>query len=97
MIYVDELRKITPSKAYPFSHSCHMIADTSDELHEFAQKLGLMRRWAHTSNGMIEHYDLTAKKREEAIQQGAIPIANKELIFISQQQKQHVNQYTSAN
>lgn len=46
---------------------CHMIADTEDELHAMAARLGLLRDWYQGN-----HYDLTPTKRGLAIQFGAV-------------------------
>lgn len=50
--------------------SCHLTADTLQELHEMAIKLRLKLEWfqAHPRH---PHYDLTPKKREQAIRLGA--------------------------
>lgn len=55
----------------------HMQADTLDELHAFAQAIGLKREWFQERPGRPErsHYDLTASKRDQAILAGAIPEA----------------------
>lgn len=49
----------------------HMMADTVEELHEFAGRLGLKKDWFQNAKG-IPHYDITVKKRVEAIRLGAI-------------------------
>lgn len=46
---------------------CHMTADTKDELHAFAAKIGRKRCWFHKGN----HYDLTEKFRSIAVSMGA--------------------------
>jgi hypothetical protein len=47
-----------------------MTADTLEELHEMAEKLGL-RRWFQNTG--TPHYDLCKSKRLKAIKLGAIP------------------------
>jgi hypothetical protein len=47
----------------------HMTADTLEELHAMAERLGL-RKWFQ--NKTTPHYDLCKSKREEAIKLGAI-------------------------
>jgi hypothetical protein len=49
---------------------CHMMADTIDELHEFAARLGLKREWFQAKTAA--HYDLSKEKRALAIKLGAI-------------------------
>lgn len=55
----------------------HLQADTLDELHAFAARLGLRRQWFQTRPGRPEkdHYDLTRTRRDQAIYLGAIPEA----------------------
>jgi hypothetical protein len=63
----------------------HLIADTQEELHDFAARLGLRRSWFQEPKGFGSlplkpeslkaqqwHYDVTGPKREQAIKMGAI-------------------------
>lgn len=52
----------------------HLQADTADELHAFATRLGLKRSWFQSKPGRPEydHYDLTRNKRDLALKLGAI-------------------------
>lgn len=52
----------------------HLQADTPEELHEFAGRLGLRREWFQTRPGRPEndHYDLTERGRIRALELGAI-------------------------
>jgi Protein of unknown function (DUF4031) len=52
----------------------HLQADTPEELHEFAARLGLKRAWFQTRPGQPEkdHYDLNRVLRERALELGAI-------------------------
>ena len=59
--------------------TCHMIADTEEELHTIAAKIGLKRSWYQTDS-ILDHYDLTNSKRILAIQNGAIEIDRYQLI-----------------
>lgn len=49
---------------------CHMEADTLDELHEMADKLGLKRSWFQDKS--IPHYDVSKSIRAKAVELGAI-------------------------
>lgn len=52
----------------------HLSADTDDELHDFAARLGLRRAWFQDDvDPMRRHYDLTESKRRTAIALGAHP------------------------
>ena len=50
----------------------HMIADSLEELHAMAERLGI-RRWFQ-NKASCPHYDVCKSKRELAIQLGAIPV-----------------------
>src|ERR1700712_1213335 len=54
----------------------HMQADTLDELHAMADKLGLRRSWFQSKpdRPWHDHYDLTRSKRDEAVLLGAIQL-----------------------
>lgn len=52
--------------------SCHMTADTPEELHRFASMLGLKRAWAQHEGRLTLHYDLTPRRREAALLNGAV-------------------------
>jgi len=72
-VYVDPLFQTTrPGRgSWPYSQSCHLYADTSEELHEFAARLQLQKAWFQ-DKPRFPHYDLTAGKRERAIRLGAV-------------------------
>ena len=52
----------------------HLQADTPEELHAFAQRLGMRREWfqSKTSRPENDHYDLTQTLRARALELGAI-------------------------
>lgn len=66
----------------------HLTADTPTELHEFAARIGLARRWYQgrcksakaghcdqlAGSCVHFHYDVTASKRGEAIARGAVEV-----------------------
>ena len=72
MIYIDSLKSCTPKKGWRWSSYCHMFADTEEELHEFAKRIGMRKEWFQ--NKKLPHYDLTAKRRQLALSLGAIEI-----------------------
>lgn len=67
MIYVDVL---LPWNAHGHRNWCHLLADTEEELHKFAKKIRLKRKWFHPRN-KHSHYDLTLNKRKLAVKYGA--------------------------
>jgi Protein of unknown function (DUF4031) len=52
----------------------HLQADTPEELHAFAARLGLRRAWFQSKPGRPhhDHYDVPAEVRERAIALGAV-------------------------
>ena len=54
---------------------CHMIADSLEELHAMADRIGVQRRWFQDPNTMkvsFPHYDIAKSKRALAVAAGAI-------------------------
>lgn len=78
-VYVDYLRNWGWKLRGKPILSCHMIADTVEELHEMADKIGLKREWFQDKKD--PHYDLTKSRREEAIKNGAIVLTLKQLYY----------------
>ena len=72
-VFVDDLFVWPPTG----KQWCRMIADTDEEMEEFARLLGLKRQWKHG-----DHYDLTPSKRNEALRRGAIPVTTNYFIQI---------------
>ena len=72
-VYVDNLRVPTRVGRITARWS-HLLADTDDELHAFAARLGLRRAWAQYHGTPKSHYDVTDTKRRQAIALGAVPI-----------------------
>lgn len=70
-VYVDRLTEYGGSATFRWKHSCHMYADTLDELHSFAKRIGMKRAWFQ-DKASLPHYDLTAKRREAAVRLGAV-------------------------
>lgn len=73
-VRVDELR-VWPTRIRCFKGgSCHLSADTLDELHAFAALLGLRREWFQ-KHPRMDHYDLTPSKRALAVALGAVEVS----------------------
>jgi len=68
-VYVDNMRM-------PFGRMlmCHMGADGFDELHAMVDKIGIARK--HFQG---DHYDICQSKRQEAINNGAVPISVRQM------------------
>lgn len=78
-VYVDSLMPSAPNTHWRFKESCHMFADSEEELHQFAELIGLKRGWFQ-SHTRLDHYDLTASKRILALKHGAIEASRKETV-----------------
>lgn len=53
---------------------CHLLADTDDELHAMAAKIGVARRWHQKAGTPHSHYDICLSKRAKAVKLGAVEI-----------------------
>lgn len=53
----------------------HLIADTSEELLEMVDRIGVPRKWIQHSGTYAEHFDICKSKRRLAISAGAVPIS----------------------
>ena len=80
MILVDPLRThTTPLRCKQW---CHMVSDVSaEELHAFAARLGLQRRWSQERpRASAHHYDLQPARRAFALELGAHAVTSRELV-----------------
>lgn len=72
-VYVDDVR-IPARVGRVTGRWSHLTADTTEELHEFAARLGLRRHWFQDHpDPRRRHYDVTDSKRRHAIALGAVP------------------------
>ena len=77
MITIDELFQWPTTIRCFKDGACHLRSTTSDdELHAFAARLGLRRQWFQTNpkrpgDRYSNHYGLTPRRRERALQLGA--------------------------
>lgn len=91
MVYVDDLFE-WPIELTPAGQArrvamrnggqwCHLIADTPNELLEFAKRLGLLPKWVQRWRGSaILHFDLTPRKRADAIALGAKVLSRRDFL-----------------
>jgi hypothetical protein len=59
----------------------HMMADTLEELHAMADKIGLKREWFQ-DNPDHPHYDVCQSKRRLALSFGAVEIDARQMVSI---------------
>ncbi len=72
-VYVDNMKA-----KYRNMIMCHMLADTLEELHEMADKIGINRKWFQ--NHSTPHYDICLAKKKLALQNGAIECDRKKVV-----------------
>jgi len=61
-----------------YTDGTHLIADTRDELHTFADQLKIKRCWFHR-----DHYDLTTTaRRNAAFDAGARKVSSREIVRV---------------
>lgn len=87
-VYVDDagiLAEVRNGSRVHVSRWSHLTADTPQELHEFAARLGLRREWFQPGRAtgdrpsLFWHYDVTSGKRAQALEMGAISMPSREL------------------
>ena len=78
-VYVDRLRHYPRTASWRFGRACHLMADSLDELHAFAARIGLRREWFQ-DHATLAHYDLTATRRAAAIRAGAVEESTRNMI-----------------
>jgi hypothetical protein len=59
----------------------HLIADSDEELHRFAARMGMRRQWFQFKAGRPHHahYDLPERARDEAVANGAVEVTWRQL------------------
>ncbi|KKN02810.1 hypothetical protein LCGC14_1114050 [marine sediment metagenome] len=70
MVYVDTLLPCLKNKHWRFDKSCHLFADSVDELKTFAKGIGLKASW-YQNHKRLPHFDLTANMRKKAVRHEA--------------------------
>lgn len=81
-VYVDEIADygaIARAAGLRTTQWAHLTADTREELHAFANRIGLKRAWFQHADDYRWHYDVTPGKRAAALRAGAQPIDRREL------------------
>lgn len=81
-VYVDNMQA-----PYGRMVMCHMLADTSDELHAMAERIGVARRWVQYPGTAKEHFDICQSKRAKAVAAGAVEIDVRDMARIVRQKR----------
>lgn len=72
-VYVDDMH-LYPIGQYGRMKMSHLLADTDEELHAMADRIGVARRWWQRPPKHSSHYDIALSKRALAVAAGAIEI-----------------------
>lgn len=72
-VYVDDMH-LYPAGQLGRMKMSHLLADTDEELHAMADKIGVARRWHQAPPRHDSHYDIAMSKRAHALAHGAIAI-----------------------
>jgi hypothetical protein len=78
-VYVDPILRHGGSKTFKWPRSCHMYADTMEELHAMAVRIGLKLEWFQARPD-LPHYDIVPAKRLQAVELGAIEHTREEMV-----------------
>jgi hypothetical protein len=79
-VYLDDWRQ--PAHLGPVDDRwSHLVADTDEELHEFAGRMGMRREWFQDKPDRPHHahYDLPERARAGAVAHGAVEVTWREL------------------
>ena len=72
-VYVDTMRA-----RYGRLVLCHMIADSDDELHAMADRIGVARKWFQ-AQASTPHYDICLAKKALALKHGAVELSRRDM------------------
>lgn len=79
-VYVDDMY-LLPMGSYGQMKMSHLVADTEEELHAMADKIGVARRWFQ-KKASGDHYDIALSKRGLAVKYGAVEITTRTLALM---------------
>lgn len=79
MVYIDDAGVSKYGRGW-----FHLTADSLDELHAFAVRIGLPARAFHRG-ARHPHYDVTAAQRLSALRSGARAVSPREVVRIARQ------------
>lgn len=79
-VYVDPNLPWPILPHWKYGSVSHLYADTPEELHAFALRIGLQRKWCSDITQQeteFLHYDLSPGKRKHAIRCGAVEVPHR--------------------
>lgn len=72
-VYIDNF-----NASYGRMTMCHMAADTTKELLDMCDKIGVQKRWIQHPGTYREHFDVCLSKKQKALEAGAIEMGVRE-------------------
>lgn len=85
MVYIDDYKA-----KFGTMIMCHMIADTTGELLDMCDKIGVNKKWIQHPGTYKEHFDICLSKKKKAIEFGAKEITAREYAIFVNQRKQSI-------
>lgn len=82
-VYVDDF-----NANYGRMVMVHMLADSDDELHAMADRIGVARRWHQAPPKHDSHYDICLSKKALAVKAGAVEIGCREAACMNRRRNQ---------
>jgi hypothetical protein len=77
-VYVDQ-----PIWRWAGHKRCHMLADSEEELHRFAARIGIHRLlYQGPPKTSAPHYDITGLERARALKFGAVACTREEIVAV---------------
>jgi hypothetical protein len=89
-IYVDDAyipAKVRSGSLIHDSRWCHMTADSTEELINFAVSLGLQPKYIQHPGTWKEHFDVTESKRQLAVSKGAVEVSYRDHVMTMAQRR----------
>lgn len=69
---------------------CHIIADTTEELLDMADKIGVQRKWLQHAGTHREHFDIAKGKKALAVKHGAVQISGRDLVSMIRSKRERM-------
>lgn len=70
---------------------CHMMADSTEELLDMADKIGVQRKWIQSKGTAKEHFDICLSAKKKALAVGAIEVGWREIVELGKRKVLHIN------
>lgn len=80
-VCIDNNRPTHKTRNWRYDTVCHLFSDIHDldELHAFAEKIGLKRCWFQNHQS-LPHYDITPNRRTVAVAYGAKEVTDRYMV-----------------